>query len=195
MVCMHELLEVWRDRNGLKWIALSALIYALVLIPFNQLHWSVAGIPIRPAAALPVVLGIIWGPAAAWGLGIGNIAGDYFGSWSPMSIAGFFVNVLYPYLSYLLWHRLVKGHGERMGGYGLAGFLIVTLIVTVACMALLAACGTVCFARPFESKFTGYVYNAVVWAMVAGPILFHVTGKRAVRNGWTYGREWAGGDQ
>lgn len=189
---MHELLEVWRDRNGLKWIALTALIYALVLVPFNQLHWSVAGIPIRPAAALPVVLGIIWGPAAAWGLGIGNIAGDYFGSWSPMSIAGFIVNVLYPYLSYLLWHRLVKGSGERMGRYGLLCFLVVTAVVTVVCMALLAASGTFFFSRPFESKFTGYLGNAVVWAMIAGPVLFRAVGERAVQNGWIYGREWAG---
>src|SRR5512138_483811 len=105
---MHELASVLTDRKGLQWIAVSAILYAAILIPFNQLHADIWGIPVRPAAALPVILGILWGPAAAWGLGIGNIAGDLFGSWSPMSLAGFFINVLYPYLSYRLWHGLVR---------------------------------------------------------------------------------------
>lgn len=192
---MHELLAVWKDRDGLKFIALTALVYALVLIPFNQLHGDVAGITVRPAAALPVVLGIFWGPAAAWGLGIGNIAGDYFGSWSLMSIFGFLVNVLYPYLSYLLWHRLMQGQNNRTGMYGMACFLLVTIVVTTACMALLAACGTIFFARPFESKFAAYFFNGIVWAMVAGPALFFIMGKYDVIGGWHYGREWDRGDQ
>ena len=69
---MHELAEVWTRKKGLTWIAVTAILYALVLIPFNQIHGDIAGIPIRPAAALPVVFGILWGPAAAWGLGIGT---------------------------------------------------------------------------------------------------------------------------
>jgi energy-coupling factor transport system substrate-specific component len=51
----------------------------LVLIPFNQYHQEISGIAVRPAAVVPVVAGILRGPAAAWGLGIGNIAGDWFG--------------------------------------------------------------------------------------------------------------------
>jgi energy-coupling factor transport system substrate-specific component len=192
---MHELLAVWLDRKGLKWIAVSALLYAVLLIPFNQLHGDIAGIPVRPAAALPVVLGILWGPAAAWGLGLGNIAGDWFGSWSPMSIAGFLVNVLYPYLSYLLWHRLVKGRGAGMDRYGIACFLLVTAAATLACMALLAACGTIFFSRPFESKFIAYFVNGIVWAMPVGPVLFWAAGHYAMRNGMVYGREWAGEGQ
>ena len=190
MDSMHELAEVWTRKQGLTWIAVTAILYALVLIPFNQIHWDVAGIPIRPAAALPVVFGILWGPAAAWGLGIGNIAGDFSGSWSLMSSLGFLINVLYPYLSYLLWHRLMKGHELRMNHYRLAVFLLVTFVTTLTCLALLAACGTIFFNRPFESKFLGYFGNSIVWAMIAGPVIFSWIFTKAVRNGWVYGREW-----
>jgi energy-coupling factor transport system substrate-specific component len=87
---MHELAEVLTDRKGLAWIAVTAFFYVLVLVPFNQYHPEVFGIAVRPAAVVPVVFGILWGPAAAWGLGIGNIAGDYFGgSWSAMSVFGY----------------------------------------------------------------------------------------------------------
>jgi len=78
---VHELLAVWTHTKGVQLIAVNALVYALLLIPFNQLNRVMAGIPVRPAAAIPVVCGIQFGPAAAWGLGIGNIAGDLFGSW------------------------------------------------------------------------------------------------------------------
>ena len=186
----HELAEVWTRKQGLIWIAVTAILYALVLIPFNQIHWDVAGIPIRPAAALPVVFGILWGPAAAWGLGIGNIAGDLSGSWSLMSFIGFLINVLYPYLSYRLWHQLMKGHELRMNHYTLAMFLLVTFVTTLACLALLAACGTIFFNRPFESKFIGYFGNSIVWAMIAGPVIFSWIFTKAVGNGWVYGREW-----
>lgn len=152
---MHGLLAVWADRTGLKWIAASALLFALVLIPFNQIRRDIACIPVRPAAALPVTLGILWGPAAAWGPGIGNIAGEYFGSWSPMSIAKFLVNVLYPYLSSLMWHRLVKGRGAAMDRYCPGCFLLVTAVMTVACMALPAACGTLFFPVPLRAGSPG----------------------------------------
>lgn len=187
---MHELVSVWTRRKGLALIALNAIIYALILIPFNQLHWSVMGIPVRPAAALPVVFGILFGPAAAWGLAIGNIPGDLFGSWSPMSIFGFLVNFIYPYLSYLLWHRLMKAYAITSGPGCLGGYWLTAFVTTLACMALLAASGTVFFGRPFLSRFWGYFGNNVFWAMTAGAVLFWLIREPAVRHGLVYGREW-----
>jgi hypothetical protein len=57
-------------------------------------------------------------------------------------------------------------------------------------MVLLAACGTVFFNRPFESKVISYFGNSIVWAMAAGPVLFWLILIKAVRNGIVYGREW-----
>ena len=106
---MHELAGVWADRNGRIWIGATVLFYVLVLIPFNYINTSLYGIPLRPAAFLPIALGILFGPAAAWGIGIGNIVGDFFGgSWSPMSIFGALVNFLLPWLSYRIFHHLMK---------------------------------------------------------------------------------------
>ncbi|HTY14172.1 MAG TPA: QueT transporter family protein [Methanoregulaceae archaeon] len=187
---MHELVRAWTERKGLALIAATALVNALVLIPFNQLQWVVAGIAIRPAAALPVVLGILFGPAAAWGLGIGNIAGDLFGSWSPMSIPGFVINVLYPYVSYLLWHRIMKGHEIRTDLYSIGSFLSVTIVSTLVCMALLALAGTLFFARPFEAKFISYFGNNIVFALTFGTAIYWLVLERAFHGGFVYGRKW-----
>jgi energy-coupling factor transport system substrate-specific component len=187
---MHELVKVLTDRKGLTWIIVTALFYILVLVPFNQYNWEIAGIALRPAAVLPVVCGILWGPAAAWGLGIGNVTGDLFGSWSYMSIFGFLINFFYPYLSYRLWHRLMKNHEIRLDLFGLGCFWVVTFVATFTCMVLLAACGTFFFGRPFESKFISYFGNSIFWAMIAGPVVFRLMFEPAYRNGLVYGREW-----
>ncbi len=188
---MHELAGVFFDRKGLAWIAVTAFFSVLVLVPFNQVPLEIAGITLRPEAVLPAVCGILWGPAAAWGLGFGNIAGDYFGgSWSFMSIFGFIINVLYPYLAYRLWHAMMRSHAMRLDLYGIGSFWATTLVTTFASMLLLAACGTIFFMRPFLSKFTGYFGNNILWAMLAGPVLLALIFQPAIRNRLVYGREW-----
>jgi hypothetical protein len=187
---MHELLLVWTEKKGLKLIAAHALVYALLLIPFNQLQWVVAGIPVRPAAAIPVVCGILFGPAAAWGLGIGNVTGDLFGSWSPMSIVGFFINMAYPYFAYRLWHTLVKTREAGIDHYMMFSFWFVTIVATFLSMFLLAGGGTIFFDRPFESKFIGYYTNSILLAMIFGTILFYALYGWAVKRDYVYGKKW-----
>ena len=187
---MHELLSVWTEKKGLKLIAANALVYALLRIPFNQLQWVVAGIPVRPAAAIPVVCGILFGPAAAWGLGIGNIAGDFFGSWSQMSIVGFFINMAYPYLAYRLWHSLVKRREAYLDQYMMFSFWFVTIVVTFMSMFLLAAAGTIFFNRPFESTFIGYYTSSILPAMLAGALLLYALYAWAVKRDLVYGKKW-----
>jgi len=84
-----------------------AAIYAAVLIPFK------VGIPIipgfvelRPANVIPIVSSLLFGPAAAWGAGIGNVIGDCFGTLGPASLFGFLGNFLYGYVPHLLWGNL-----------------------------------------------------------------------------------------
>jgi len=189
---MHELLRVLTDRKGQTWILATALFYLLLLIPFNQYHWEIMGITLRPAAILPVVCGILWGPAAAWGLAGGNIVGDLTGSWSLMSSVGCITNFLYPYISYRFWHRLMRGRKIRFDPYLLGCLWAVTFIVTAACMLFLALCGTIFFGRPFESKFISYFGNNIFWAMIGGPILFRLLYEPAVRNNFVYGDQWDG---
>lgn len=189
---MHELISVWTDRNGRIWIGATALFYVLVLIPFNYPGIDIFGFSLRPAAFMLVTIGILFGPAGAWGLGIGNIAGDFFGgSWSAMSIFGFLINVLIPYLSYRLFHRLMRGRAIRRDYRSIVCFLATSFIVISTCMVLLAACGTVFFDRPFLAKAASYLGNNLFWAMVVGPGFFWMVVDTALRNNQVYGREWA----
>lgn len=108
-----------------------------------------------------------------------------------MSIFGALINFLYPYLSYVLWHSLMKEPEIRMDKRSIACFLGVSFVVTLACMFLLAACGTIFFGRPFESKFFSYFGNNILWAMTAGTVIFSLAFEPAIRKGLVFGKDWS----
>ncbi len=87
-------------------VALSAAIYAAVLIPFKGFVLIPGITELRPAGALPVVLGLFFGPAGAWGAAIGNLIGDFFGTLGIWSFIGFIGNFFFAYVPYKIWNRL-----------------------------------------------------------------------------------------
>lgn len=87
-------------------VALSAAIYAAVLIPFKGFVLVPGFTEFRPASVLPVLLGLLFGPAGAWGAAIGNLIGDFFGTLSVGSLFGFAGNFYFAYVPYKLWAKL-----------------------------------------------------------------------------------------
>lgn len=87
-------------------VALCAGLYAALLIPFKSLVLIPGITEIRPASALPVVFGLLFGPAGAWGSAIGNLIGDFFGSLGIGSTFGFVGNFMFAYVPYKLWNNL-----------------------------------------------------------------------------------------
>lgn len=74
---MKEIVSMWKYSMMVAITVLCAGIYMLFLLPTK----SIAIIPgiteIRPASLLPVVFGLLFGPAGAWGSAIGNLGGDF----------------------------------------------------------------------------------------------------------------------
>src|ERR687885_1826537 len=85
---MKEVFTMWRHTQMVVLVALSAAIYAAVLIPFKGFPIIPGAVELRPANVFPVVFGLLFGPAGAWGAAIGNLIGDFFGTLSPGSIVG-----------------------------------------------------------------------------------------------------------
>ena len=88
---MKEIFTMWRHTQMVVLVALSAAIYAAILIPFKGFPIVPGAVEIRPANVIPFVVGLLFGPAGAWGSAIGNLIGDFFGTLSPGSIGGFVV--------------------------------------------------------------------------------------------------------
>jgi len=90
---MKELFTMWKHTKMVILVALSAAIYAAVLIPFKGMFVIIPGLTeLRPANVFPPAFGLLFGPAGAWGAGIGNLIGDLLGGtfgWGSLIVAVF----------------------------------------------------------------------------------------------------------
>jgi energy-coupling factor transport system ATP-binding protein len=172
----RELLQVWQDTRLLVLTAQIAAIYAAVLIPFK------VGIPIipgfvelRPANVIPIVSSLLFGPAAAWGSGIGNIIGDCFGTLGPASLFGFFGNFLYGYVPYLLWGNLgwlSSGkepivHSWRQG----LEYFIIAIMASMVCAVTIGWGVELLGLLPFWLLTPAIFFNNLVMGLLLGPPL------------------------
>ncbi len=153
-----------------------AAIYAAVLIPFK------VGIPIipgfvelRPANVIPIVSSLLFGPAAAWGAGIGNVIGDCFGTLGPASLFGFLGNFLYGYVPYLLWGNLgwlSSGREPTVRSWWQgAEFVFVCACASMVCAATIGWGVELLGLLPFWLLFPAIFLNNLVMATLLGPPL------------------------
>lgn len=134
---MTEVFTMWRHTNMIVLTALCAAIYAAVLIPFQSIPIIPGHVSFRVAGVLPIALGLMFGPAGAWGAAIGNLIGDFFGTLSPGAVGGFFSNFFTGFVSYKLWSVLSP---SKDLGVGLNSF---QKLVRFEIIAVLKAFGTV----------------------------------------------------
>jgi energy-coupling factor transport system substrate-specific component len=100
---------MWSSTRMVVFAAMSASLYAAILIPFKVVPLIPGITEIRPANAVPVVCSFLFGPAAAWGAAIGNAIGDTFGGLGPGDAFGFCANLLYGLAPYRVWRALGGG--------------------------------------------------------------------------------------
>lgn len=102
---MKAAIRMWSNTRMIILVAVCAAVYAAALIAFKTAIPLVPGITeVRIAGVFPMTMGLLFGPAGAWGLAMGNLIGDLFGgTLGPASLAGFVGNFLMGYLPYTMW--------------------------------------------------------------------------------------------
>ncbi len=144
---MRDVIVMWRYTKMVVLVALSGAAYVAILVPFKIATIVPGFTEIRPASGIPVVCGLLFGPAAAWGSAFGNLVGDIFGgTLTPGSIPGFVGNFLVAYVTYRMWRvlrgdRHPDGHPSQLGWLALcsvAGGLVCAVVIAfgVAAMGL-----------------------------------------------------------
>ena len=132
---MSELFSMWRNTRMIVLTAISASAYVAVLLPFKGLVIVPGLTEVRPGAAIPIVLSFLFGPAAAWGAGFGNIIADALGGMlGPGSLFGFAGNFFYGYLPYAIW-RAFMGENNPVRS-GLKGWLLFGTILITSCLVI-----------------------------------------------------------
>jgi energy-coupling factor transport system substrate-specific component len=100
---MREVWRMWRYATMVVLTVLTAGSFAAILIPFKGIPLIPGLTELRPANVIPVVFGLLFGPAGAWGAAFGNLIGDFFGTLGAGSFFGFWGNFLAAYLPYKMW--------------------------------------------------------------------------------------------
>jgi energy-coupling factor transport system substrate-specific component len=160
---MKELFTMWKNVRMIVLVAVTAAVYAAVLIPFKIALPLIPGFTeIRPANVFPIICSLMFGPAAAWGAAIGNTIGDFFGTLGPGTFFGFLGNFLYGYIPYRLWKsfgtgEIVVSH-RRSAGKSITIALIASIIVTLALWLIV--------------YFTGFSKNPVLYVILVFVITF-----------------------
>lgn len=90
-------------------VVLSGVVFFFITMPFRQMFQMIAVTEVRPASALPPVLGMLFGVAGAIGCALGNLVADILSGYSLMlCFLGFLVQFMYGWIPYLIWHGLYK---------------------------------------------------------------------------------------
>lgn len=103
---MKEIFIPFMKKEWLLRMFFVGVIFIAVAVPFKILFSLVPGMTeVRPANTIPVVFGLLWGPAGAWGIAIANaitdiITGSSFKVWVP----GLIINFFYAWLPYKFWY-------------------------------------------------------------------------------------------
>src|SRR6202790_4228878 len=171
---MRELGAMWRSTRMVVLCAISAALYASVLVPFKVVPLIPGVTELRPANAIPVVCSFLFGPAAAWGSAIGNMIGDFFGGVSPGDSFGFIGNLAYGYIPYKVWsvipapHSPIEGSWSAMGAYAFA-----CLLASVLCADFIGFGDNVLAIRLFYLLGNVVILNNMIAALVLSPFILH----------------------
>jgi len=164
---------MWNRTRMVVLAALTGAAYVAILLPFKIATIIPGFTEVRPAAGIPVVCGLLFGPAAAWGAAFGNVVGDIFGGmFGPGSIAGFVGNFLLAYVPYRMW-RVLRGDRPADGGAGSLPWTIVCAVAGALCCAVTIGFGVAALGLVPYSALTIAIAlnNGVIGTIVAAILL------------------------
>ncbi len=188
---MKEIFTMWRHTQMVVLVALSAAIYAAILIPFKGFPIIPGAVEIRPANVIPFVVGLLFGPAGAWGSAIGNLIGDFFGTLSPGSIGGFVGNFFLALLPYKLWgayfRRDEDSEPNMDSGKKLVVYVAIAVLASLVCSGIISWWVALLQIFPFVPVLILIVVNIAIMGVILGPILLRLIYPRVKRWGllWT----------
>jgi energy-coupling factor transport system substrate-specific component len=188
---MKEIFTMWRYTQMVVLVALSAAIYAAVLIPFKGFPLVPGYIEIRPANAFPIVFGLLFGPAGAWGAAIGNLIGDFFGTLTLGSVGGFVGNFFLALLPYKIWSTFFR-RDENMetnvdSGKKLGVYIAAVILASTVCAVIISWWVDLLGLAPFLVFLALILFNNAIVGGILGPILLLALYPRVKRWGllWT----------
>ena len=168
---------MWNYSTMVVLTVLTAGIFAAILIPFKGIPLIPGYTELRPANVIPVVFGLLFGPAGAWGAALGNLIGDFFGTLGVGSLFGFWGNFLAAYLPYKMWRGRppgeIKGHLLR--------FILAVFLGAMGCALVVGFGLETVKLLPFSVIAVAVLCNNALITILLGPFLLALLAPRVRR--------------
>jgi energy-coupling factor transport system substrate-specific component len=160
-------------KQGLMVALLTAVLYFLMIIPYKHFTILDTITGIRPGAAIPVMMAILFGPGAALGAAFGNLMGDIFGGSLTMgSIGGFIGNFAFAFVAWVVWNELEPIAREKIDIRSVGHYLVAAIVASVVC-ALTIAVGLEIFGLADLAWIFGVIsLNDIAWTCTLGLVAF-----------------------
>lgn len=178
---MKAAFTMWKNTRMIILVAVCAAIYGAALIAFKTAIPLIPGITeVRVGNIFPMVFGLLFGPAGAWGAALGNLIGDIFGgTLGPGSIFGFIGNFLLGYLPYTMWTTLKPiADGRREPAVGnwrsWVLYILIALISSAACGVVIAMWLQVLGMVPYPVLVSIITINDTAGSLIGGLLLLAV---------------------
>ena len=178
---MRDVFAMWKNTRMVVLTAMSASLYAAILIPFKVMPLIPGVTEFRPANAVPVVCSFLFGPAAAWGAAIGNVIGDFFGGMGPGDVFGFLGNFLYGLLPYKAWRALTDADPVPNSAGTWVAFVGVVFLAAAACAVTVGWGLNLLGFVPFSVLANIILVNNGVVAVILSPLLLAAIHPRVKR--------------
>jgi energy-coupling factor transport system substrate-specific component len=172
---------MWRSTRMVVLTAISAALYAAILIPFKVVPLIPGVTEFRPASAVPVVCSFLFGPAGAWGAAFGNVIGEFFGGLGPGDLFGFVGNLAYGFVPYALWEALGGRPPVSADARGTLALVAVVGVAALLCATIVGWGLHWLGFHPFTLLGPLVFANNAVGGMVLAPLLLRVLYPRVAK--------------
>jgi len=180
---MKAAFRMWKNTRLIILTAVCAAIYGAALIAFKTAIPLIPGITeVRIANIFPMAFGLLFGPAGAWGTGIGNLIGDIFGgTLGPTSLAGFVGNFLLGYLPYTMWTTFSpfaeRSHEWRSESWrSWASYILIAVISSAACAVIIGSAADALGIVPYAVLTKIITLNDIFASWIGGLLFLSVYG-------------------
>jgi energy-coupling factor transport system substrate-specific component len=177
---------MWDNTRLVVFTAICASLYAAILIPFNALLIIPGVSQIRPANAVPVVCSFLFGPAAAWGAGLGDLISEFFVGLGPGDFFGVIGNFLYGMVPYKVWAVISAGQPVPKTPFAWIQFTFTVFLASALCAIFIGWGLNLLGFIPFSVLGNLIFFNNFVSSMLFAPLLLAVIYPRVARGRLLY---------
>jgi energy-coupling factor transport system substrate-specific component len=174
---------MWRHTKMVVLAAVTAALYAGLMLPFKAIVIIPGFTELRPAVCIPVIFGLLFGPAAAWGSAVGNLIGDTLGGMlGPSSAFGFVGNFLLAAIPFALYKSFTKREKTQApklsGARSWLAFAGTVVAASAVCAATIGIGVDLFRFYPYAMMASVIFINNVVMPLIIGPILLGLLATR-----------------